>query len=450
MEKANLNRRLTLFSVVMIGLSIMAPATVFSTYGIASQITEGKVPAAYIVAAIALAFTAYSYGQMVRAYPTSGSSYTYVQQVFHPHLGFLVGWALFTDYLLLPMVNYLIAGIFMSSILPAIPSYVWIFLLIGTTTLVNLRGIKLVGIVNTFLMAYSILVIFLFCFLSIKSVLAGMGTGTLLSAKPFFISVHSFSFILAGASLLCFSFLGFDSITTLAEETIDAPKIIPKAIFIILCTGAVIFIVVSYIASLVQPDFKAFTNPDAASVEMARMIGGNLFISFFLGATLVGTFASGLAAQASVSRVLFAMGRDSVLPKKFFGYVHPRFKTPAFNIILVGIISLLALVLSLTVATSFINFGALVSFLFVNLSVIVHYFIKNKNHSFKGAVSYLILPLIGAGFIVWLFVGLDIHSIILGSCWTVLGVIYLIYIVKFKSMNSISISFDENNVSLKD
>ncbi|ULT58676.1 APC family permease [Neobacillus drentensis] len=450
MKKANLNQRLTLFSVVMIGLSIMAPGTVFSTYGIASQITEGKVPAAYAVAAIALAFTAYSYGQMVKAYPTSGSAYTYVQQAFNPYMGFLIGWALFTDYLLLPMVNYLIAGIFISSVIPAIPSYVWILLLIGMTTVINIRGIKLVGVINTLLMVYSILVIVLFSFLSIKSVLDGTGTGTLFSTSPIFDSGHSFSLILAGASLLCFSFLGFDSITTLAEETIDPTKTIPKAIFIILITGALIFIGVSYISSMVQPDFTAFTNPDAAAVEMATMVGGNLFTSFFLGATLVGTFASGLAAQASVSRVLFAMGRDSMLPKKYFGYVHPRFNTPIFNIVLVGAISLLALVLSLTVATSFINFGALVAFLFVNLSVIAHYFNRKKERSVKGIVSYLILPLIGAGFIVWLLSGLNVHSIILGICWTVLGVFYLMYLVKFKGMKSVSLKFDENNTSFMD
>ncbi|MBT2655589.1 APC family permease [Bacillus sp. ISL-18] len=450
MEKTNLNQRLTLFSVVMIGLSIMAPGTVFSTFGITTQITEGKVPAAYAVAAIALGFTAYSYGQMVKVYPTSGSAYTYVQHSFNSHIGFLVGWALFTDYLLLPMVNYLIAGIFMSSVLPSIPTYVWILLLIGMTTIINIRGIKLVGVINTLLMVYSILVIVLFCFLSIKSVLEGTGTGSLFSTSPIFESKQSFSLILAGASLLCFSFLGFDSITTLAEETIDATKTIPKAIFIILITGALIFIVVSYIASLVQPDFRAFTNPDAAAVEMATMVGGNVFTSFFLGATLVGTFASGLAAQASVSRVLLAMGRDSMLPKRFFGYVHPRLKTPILNIVLVGAVSLLALVLSLTVATSFINFGALVAFLFVNLSVIAHYFIRKKDSSVRGIVTYLIFPLIGAGFIVWLLSGLNVHSIILGISWTILGVIYLMYLVKFKRMKSVSLKFDEDNTSFMD
>lgn len=447
MVKEELTRRLTLFSVVIIGLSIMAPGTVFSTYGIASQITEGKVPAAYILAAIALSFTAYSYGQMVKAFPIAGSAYTYVQQAFNPRMGFLVGWALFTDYLLLPMVNYLIAGIFMSAMFPQIPSYVWILVLIGLTTLINIRGIKLVGIINTLLMAYSIIVIVLFSILSIKSVLGGEGTGSLLSSAPFIVTGDSLFLILAGASLLCFSFLGFDSITTLAEETVDARKTIPKAIFIILCVGTFIFITVSYIASLVQPDFTAFTDPDAAAVEMAMLIGGNFFTAFFLGATLVGTFASGLAAQASVSRVLFAMGRDSMLPKKFFSYIHPRFKTPTLNIILVGIISLLALVMSLTVAASFINYGALVAFLFVNLSVIVHYFIKGNNRTMKGTISYLILPLIGALFILWLLSGLDKNSLILGGSWTILGVIYLIYLVKYKGLKTVGLKFDEEEVS---
>lgn len=446
LKSVELNRKLTLFAVVIIGLSIMAPGTVFTTYGIAAQITEGKVPAAYILAVIALSFTAYSYGQMVKAYPVAGSAYSYVQRAFNSSkMGFIVGWALFTDYLLLPMVNYLIAGIFMSSMIPQIPAYVWIFLLIILTTFVNVRGIKLVGTVNTLLMVYSILVIVLFCILSIVTVLKGEGTGTLLTATPFYDANFSFPLILAGASLLCFSFLGFDSITTLSEETIDAQKTIPRAIFIILFAGATIFVIVSYIASLVQPDFNAFVDPEAASVEMALMIGGNAYVAFFLGATLVGTFASGLAAQASVSRVLYAMGRDGIFPTKFFGYVHPKFKTPSRNIILVGFISLLALVMSLEVATSFINFGALVAFLFVNISVIVHYFYREKHTSLSGTIKYLILPIIGASFIIWLISGLDYHSLILGGSWTTLGIIYLIYLVKVKGMDNIVIAYDETD-----
>jgi amino acid transporter len=84
-----------------------------------------------------------------------------------------------------------------------------------------------------------------------------------------------------------------------------------------------------------------------------------LFQSIFLATTFVNTLASGLASHASVSRLLYVMGRDKVFPEKWFGYVHPKWRTPAINVIIVGIISLSAWFFDLVTATSLINFGAL-------------------------------------------------------------------------------------------
>lgn len=449
MENSILNRRLTLASVVIFGLSVMAFGTVFATYGIVAQITQGMVPAAYIFALVALLFTANSFGQMVKAFPVSGSAYTYAQKAFHPRVGFLVGWVLLIDYLLLPMVNFIVFTNFISPMFPSIPVYVWILLLASSITFLNVRGIKIVTNVNAIIMIYSLIVVALYSFLSIKSVFGGVGIGALFSSLPFYNSEQPFSLVIAGAAILCFSFLGFDSVTTLAEETIDARKTIPKAIFIIILTGATVFVIVSYLSHLVHPDVNSFQNPDSATVEIAAAIGGNLFTAIFLGATIVGTFASALSAQASVSRVLFAMGRDSVLPKKWFGYVHPRYKTPSFNLLLVGGLSfVIALTLDLATAASFMNFGALIAFLFVNLSVISYYFVKQKQRTFRGIVFYLVLPLIGAGFMIALLAGLDKHALLLGGGWTLCGVIYLFCITKFFGVQTLQLELDDEKIDL--
>ena len=118
------------------------------------------------------------------------------------------------------------------------------------------------------------------------------------------------------------------------------------------------------------PDMSRFKQPDAALPEIALYVGGKLFQSIFLVMTFIPTFASGLAAHASVSRLLYVMGRDRVFPEKWFGYIHPKWKTPAINAIIVGIVSLSAIFFDLITATSLINFGALMAFTFVNLSVI--------------------------------------------------------------------------------
>ena len=136
------------------------------------------------------------------------------------------------------------------------------------------------------------------------------------------------------------------------------------------------------------------------------------------------------------------MGRDAVLPKRVFGYVHPKFKTPVFNILIVGVAMFSSLVMSLNTAMSFINFGALVAFAFVNLSVIAHYY-RNRLRSFKQSIQYLLLPIIGACFILWLWMQLDRNSLILGCSWAACGIIYLLFLTKFFRIRPPEFQFDE-------
>lgn len=444
MQEVSLKRQLSGFEVTVFGLSLMAPITVFSTFGIAAEVTDGRVALAYIIAAIALAFTAYSYTQMVKAFPIAGSAYTYVNKAFNSKVGFLVGWSLLTDYILLPMVNYLIASIFLKSVFPSVPAFVWILLFIIFNTAINIRGMKVASWVNTFLLGYAFIVIILFSILSVRYILSD-GTTPLFSVTPFMNSGFELSLLMAGASLLCFSYLGFDSITTLAEEAINPKKTLPRAIFAIIIIGTCAFVFVSYFGSLVKPDYTKFSNLDSAGLELVTMIGGQLMASLFLGSILIGAFASGLASQSSASRVLYAMGRDNMLPKPF-AKLHAKYQTPVFNLILIGCISLLSIVMTLTMATAFINFGAMIAFLFVNLSVIAHYFVKQQQRSIKATIQYLVIPAIGASFIFYLMLSLNTYSLVLGISWIVLGITYLTYLVKVKGMKQLSMSFNEERL----
>lgn len=442
MSEVKLIRRLTGKELVVFGLSLMAPITIFTTFGIASEVTDSRIPLAYIFTALALCLTGYCYALMVKAFPISGSAYSYVHRAVNSKVGFLVGWALLTSYALLPMVNYLVAAIFLYSIVPQIPFWFWIILLIGLNTLINIKGTKLASWVNTLLLTYSFLVVIIFSILSIRYILIDKSVSSLFSITPFVGSGFELPAIIAGASLLCFSYLGFDSITTLAEEVIEPEKTIPRSIYAIIGIGTLTFVVVSYLGTLVQPSYQNFTNLDSAAVELVAMVGGNLFVSFFLAGMLIGCFASGLASQASASRVLYAMGRDKMLPA-VFASLSPKYQTPVFNLLLIASISLLSLVMTLTLATSFINFGALIAFLFVNIAVIFHYYIKTKNRSVSSTIRYLLLPSLGSIFIIYLLFNLDTISIVFGIVWGALGVLYLIYLVKFKGMEQISLDFSE-------
>ncbi|MDQ6595781.1 APC family permease [Bacillus salipaludis] len=425
-----LKRSLSLKYVVFFGLTFMAPTTMFSTYGVAVTSTNGMLPTAYAIALIVMLFTAYSYAELVKAFPNAGAAYTFAQKSISPHLGFLVGWTIILDYVFSPMISSLLNAIALHAMFPSVPMSVWIISFIVIITIVNILGIKLAANFNTILLLLQVFSFVLFLILSIKGIFAGRGAGTLFSTVPFYDSHIKVPTLLSIIPILCFSFLGFDAVTTLSEETKEPRKTLPRAIYIITLIGGFMFISGTYVLQLIYPAFQSFKNPESAYIDIAMYVGGNIFTSVFNAIGLTAAFASAVASGTSASRILYAMGREDVLPKKIFGYLSPKYRTPVFNILLIGVVALSALFLNLTTAISLINFGALFAFFFVNLSVIAHYFIRKKQRSFKGTIQYLIIPLIGTALIGLLITKLDKHSLLLGGTWLLIGFIYLLNLTK--------------------
>jgi putrescine importer len=428
-KKAQLRRSLKLWQVVMMGLAYMTPMVVFDTFGIVSDITKGHVPSAYIIGLIGMLFTAVSYGKLVRVFPEAGSAYTYTQKAINGHLGFLVGWSSLLDYLFLPMVNALLTRIYLNALFPNVPTWIWVVVFVGIVTLLNLKSINMLANFNTFFVLIQLAIMVVFIVLVVQGLNKGEGYGEV-SLKPFYDVGMHFGTLVTGATILCFSFLGFDAVSTLSEEAVNPAKTIPKAIIYTALWGGVIFTVTSFFIQLFYPDISRFKHPDAASPEIALYVGGKLFQSIFLGITIVNTLASALASHASVSRLLYVMGRDNVFPDKWFGLVHPKWKTPVFNVVFVGVISLSAIFFDLVTATSLINFGALMAFTFVNLSVISHFYIRGKKRSLKEFFTYLIMPLCGATSVAILWFNIEKSSLIMGTIWFCIGLGYLIYLTK--------------------
>lgn len=438
-----LERTLSLKAVVLFGLAYMTPLIVLGTFGVVASTTHGAVPTAYIITTIAMLFTAYSYGVMSRAFPVSGSAYTYVRKTIDPRVGFMVGWGILLDYFFLPMVIWLIGAAYLNARFPDVPS--WIFLLgfIGITTVLNVYGIKLAARVNSLLMVFQILVIFFFVLLSIRHVFENGGTDALFSATPFFNAHSSFSSVAAGAAVAAYSFLGFDAVTTLTEETVEPERNIPRAILLTALIGGAIYVVVGYTTQLVHPG-GAFADPDSAAFEIAKAIGADLFGALFLAGMVLAQFTSGIAAQASASRLLYAMGRDGVLPRPLFGVLHPRFHTPMFSIVLTGLIGVIALFLDVLSAASFINFGAFIAFTMVNIAVIFLYAKDSEMQRRYGLVKGVIVPLVGALINLWLMTKLDIHAVVLGLIWLTLGLAQLAYLTRMFSRPPPEVAFAED------
>lgn len=423
---ARLQPTLSLGAVVLFGIAYMTPIIVLGTFGILAQATGGRVPAAYLAALVAMLFTAMSYGRMAAAFPVAGSAYSYVRKAISPKLGFIAGWAVLLDYLFLPMAIWLIGAAYLGSAFPSVPQPVWVLAFILVTSAINIVGLKLANTVNALLMAVQFLVLAAFVALCIHY-LGGDPRTPLWSLAPFSNGDLQLPMIMSGAAIACYSFLGFDAVSTLTEETRDPRRTIPKAILLITLVGGVIFVGVSYFVQLAHPGDQ-FSSVDSAAYEIARNIGGDLFVSLFLIGLVVGQFASGLSAQASGSRLLYAMGRDRVLPASIFGRLSGRFGTPVNSILLCALVALLALKLDVSTSTSFINFGAFLAFSLVNLAVIFHYWIAGKARGARAFAVFLICPLMGLTADLWLMVSLDKLAVMLGLAWLALGCIYLAWL----------------------
>ncbi|WP_175666332.1 APC family permease [Burkholderia ambifaria] len=416
---------LGLFTLVIFGLAYMLPMTVFTTYGIVTRETNGHLTIAYAVTLVAMLLTAHSYGHMARLMPSAGSAYTFASRNFGTSAGFMVGWALLMDYLFIPMISYLAIGIYMKQLFPAVPASVWIVGSIALITGLNIVGIRLVNRVNLILIASQLVFIAVFV-AAAAHVAAGEGLTTTL-ALP---SSGDARAILAGSAILCLSFLGFDAVSTLSEETHEPRRTVPRAILLCTLASGLLFMLIAYAGQVVFPDWHAFRDLDSASLELMRRIGGGTLSAFFVAVYVAGCFASAMAGQASVTRVLFAMGRDRVLPERVFGHLHARLCTPVRATLAVGAVSLSALFITLDLASTMISFGALVAFAVVNLCVMRSYLGRPEHRRFACWIKFGVVPALGFAMNVWLWSGLSRQTFYVGLGWLALGLCQLLWLTR--------------------
>ncbi|MFR0693503.1 APC family permease [Enterobacterales bacterium AE_CKDN230030158-1A_HGKHYDSX7] len=422
---ASLRRTLGPFSVLLFGLAFLAPLIVFGTYGVISQASGNTTAMAYLVAATGVVFTAFSYGRLVKVFPVAGSAYTYTRKMLNANLGFMVGWAALLDYFFIPMLIWLLGASYLNMAFPEVPQWVWITGFILSTSLLNVLGIQVANRFNLLLMAVQLAIIAVFIGLCVHYIVAANGPGGLLSARPFFDPNVPFATTMAGAAIAAYSFLGFDALSTLSEETRDPGRTLPRAIVLVALIGGTIYVGSSYFMYLAHPS-PTFEQVDGAAFEIARMIGGDLFFAVVLAGIIVAHFAAGMSFQASVGRLLYALGRDNQLPRKLFGVLHPRYKTPAFNILLCGVFGTAGFGLTIATATSLVNFGAFLAFTAVNLCALRLTF-DARTRDGAGLLLGVLFPFIGLITAGWMLVSLDKDALIMGCGWLALGAVYLAF-----------------------
>jgi amino acid transporter len=423
--EAHLARRLTLPSVVAFGVSYMAPSLVMVIFGIIAVASAGTAPTAFAIATAAMLLTALSYAKMARVYPVSGSAYFYARHNLGSRVGFLVGWSVLLDYLFLPMVAWLTQSILLNAQFPAVPIWAWMLINAGFTTTVNVVGIVVADRVNKVFTSVALFLVLLFFGYCITHLAAHHPVSY---TAPFWNADTTIAGVSAAAAIAAYSFLGFDAVTTLAEETKDPKRTIPRAVVLVIAIGGLLFIVGAYIMQLVHPG-DVFEDAQAASYTMSIDVGGQFFADWTNLAGIIAGSASCLAVQLSTSRLLYIMGRDGVLPKRIFGYLNPRTLTPIYCVLLTGAMCFVGLNLSLQTATGFINFGAFTAFTAVNVCVIAYYVRHRRAHRLN-VVAYVVMPAVGAAVSLYMLTQLSETSLAIGLSWLAIGVVYLLWLTR--------------------
>lgn len=425
-QQGELKRVLKTRDLVIFGMVFMAPVSAQTLFGTLTQVSQGHGVLAYLIGLIAMIFTAYSYGQMAKVFPQAGSTYSYTSQAVHPYLGFMAGWSILLDYVLIPVLLYKLSAIFLMEIIPAVPLWAMLLVFVVPVTLFNIMGAKTSARVNIFMTSIMLLSIVLFVAFAIIDLAKSGGIGAIFTINGIFnADTFSMSALISAASIAVLSYLGFDAVTTMAEDSRVTGKMVGQAAIWACVISACFYIAQVYFATLIAPDFNSFESVDTAFFEIATMVGGSGLAAFLVLIISVSGISTALAGQAAASRLLFGMGRDGVLPK-FYSKLHDKYKTPIYSILFMAVVGYgIAILIDLGILFLIIVFGALIGFMCVNFSTFVEFFVKRKMRSGANLIKYLLFPLIGLAICVYIFLGMDKMGQIVGASWFGLGIIFL-------------------------
>ena len=448
-----LRRVLTIWDLLFYGIVLIQPIAPVPLYGVAQKLSDGHFVTIILLALFAMLITALSYGRMGALYPAAGSAYTYVGQALNPHLGFLAGWAMILSYLLQPLINTVwIATALHERYVPQVPYVAWAALIAGIMTALNLAGVKSSARANLVLLGVMSTVVVAFVVLAVRYLWYGQGWSGLFSIEPLYdpktFNPHR---ILTATSFAALTFIGFDGVTTLAEDVENPRRNVPLAVVLtcIFAGGCSAFL--SYLGARIWPDWRTFPDVVTAFMDICRRVGGP-FLFHAMGATLiVGAFGSGLTGTLGAARVLFGMGRDGALPKKFFGHLRPGTSTPTFNIVFIGALAFVGAVFLNSAGSAYehagemLNFGAFLAFLGVNFACFWQFtIIARRSGASSNVLRDAVLPLIGFSFCGMILWNLNRLATIVGGIWFVIGIIYVAVKTNLFRSAPVMIDFSES------
>jgi putrescine importer len=447
-----LRRTLTLWDLIFYGIVLIQPIAPVPLYGVAQKLSDGHFVTIILLVLFAMLITAVSYGRMGTLYPQAGSAYTYVGKGLNPHLGFLAGWAMILDYLLQPLINTVwIATALHERYVQQVPFVVWAFLIAGVMTALNLIGVKASAKANKVLLAVMSVVVAAFIVLALKYLYGGQGWAGIFSLQPIYdpktFDVHK---ILKASSFAALTYIGFDGVTTLAEDVENPKRNVLLAVVLTCIFAGVGSGIEAYLGARVWPDWHTFTNFETAFMDICSRVGGKVLFNSMGAILIVAAFGSGLTGTLGAARLLFGMGRDNVLPKSFFGKLKPGTSTPTNNILLIGGLSFFGAVLLYHIgdayehAAELLNFGAFLAFMGVNFACFWQFSIKVRAGYQRRLIVDALLPLIG--FVVCSYFWWNLNSLAktVGGIWFAIGILYVGYKTNWFRSAPVMIDFTDN------
>ncbi len=425
-QAPRLKRVLTLWDLIIYGMIIVQIVAPVPIAGLLEQRSDGHAVTVVLIALVGMMITAISYGRMAVVYPMAGSAYSYVARGINPHLGFFTGWAMFLDYLLIPLISAIIPALALQRVLPIVPLWVLILLVVLGMTALNLFGMKATARANLVLLLVTSAVVLVFLYLATRFLWHREGWSGIFSTKPFYNpSTFHTSTIFGGISLAVLSYIGFDGVSTLAEDVVNPRRNVVLATVLVCLFTGLISALELYFFHQVIPDWRSVADPNTYYLDVMKAVGGPIFFLVFSIIMSVSQFGAGFTGQVSAARLVYGMGRDNVLPRSLFGYLSPRTQNPSRNIILVGVLAFFgALMLNFDTACDLLNFGAYLGFMGVNLSTFFCYYLRPPAGHRRHFLWDAAVPL--AGFLLCLifWIGLPHMAQIVGGIWLLLGMCY--------------------------
>ncbi|MFJ3443319.1 APC family permease [Streptomyces sp. NPDC086081] len=430
-----LRRTLGFRDLVVYGLLFIAPMAPVGVFGTLDAKSHGAVALVYAVATVAMAFTAFSYAQMVRVVPQAGSVFAYARVGLGKEAGFVAGWMAMLDYVLIPAVAYLFCGVAMNALVPEVSRWVWTALAVVVTTLLNLWGVRAAARVGFLVLLMEVVVLVVFVVAAVVVLVRDGGERGWLSPLSGDGTQGAFavSAVLGAVSVAVLSYLGFDAIASFAEEVTGGSAKIARALLFCLALAGVLFVAQTYLVALLEPVSSARLAAEpgrqgTAFYDTVDASVGTWLHDLVAVSKAIGAAFAALAGQAAAARLLFAMGRDRRLPRALS---RTGGGVPRVALLCAAVVTLVAAVWAarrddgMDQLVSVVNIGALTAFTLLHASV-VGWFAAGRR---GGAVSWwrhVLVPVLGAAITVAVIVAASGTAQVAGAVWLAVGLVVLV------------------------